>query len=132
MQPVSRFAISCAFLLSIMTSLSVLTDRSVAAAPAAAALQQIHLSLGATADQVVVTWVTHSIDEDFAAASVNYWLTRDRNSSKTASGKTSCFRPSEARELFVHRATLTDLLPRQQYGSPFFSDCVIPESQRDD
>lgn len=77
------------------------------------ATEQIHLSLGPNASQMVVTWVSQGSPPQESL--VEYGVLNEIAKEK-AYGKWTAFHPSDDRTIYVHRVTMTNLQPNSTYG----------------
>lgn len=76
--------------------------------------EQIHLSLGASPSEMVVTWLTF---DDTEKSLVNFGLITDKKPGQVVEGKCTEFignRKSKTKR-FIHRVTLTGLVPGNTY-----------------
>ena len=100
----------------MMKLLSVLCLAAVFIPTTVLAAEQIHLSLGADASQMIVTWVSQQRLP--AALLPAVWLHERRSrSARTLTGSSTRIRVGKRleREISVHRVTLSGLTPDSEY-----------------
>ncbi|XGW02102.1 hypothetical protein V3C99_014279 [Haemonchus contortus] len=76
--------------------------------------EQIHLSMGASPTEMVVTWLTF---DDTEKSLVHYGLITDKKLEQVAEGLCSLFvdTPKSPKKRYIHRVTLSGLVPGKTY-----------------